>query len=123
MIQSCYMGDVYTTPNVGIWYTKDIMPSEKHTDSNEMHWCVCMPILLTFDPVLGTNVDILATSKVSIWNVETAICDAYDDIIVEVITGLRIPLDEYPVIYLDDMLITELDTYRFIDIFGGYVDG
>lgn len=62
---------------------------------------------------------ILAVSTAQVWEISVSLGDVSTQMIVDKIEALRLPLDEYPILYLDEVSLAALDMYRFIDLYGG----
>lgn len=67
--------------------------------------------------------DIVSETRSAVeWYMDVVPTSGYGYMIVEVVKGLRIPLDEYPLMYLNELSLMYLDDYRFLDLFGGDTD-
>lgn len=62
---------------------------------------------------------VLAVSAAQVWEISVSLEDASTWMIVDKIEAMRLPLDEYPILYLDEVSLAALDMYRFVDLYGG----
>lgn len=62
---------------------------------------------------------VLAVSAAQVWEISVSLEDASTWMIVDKIEVMRLPLDEYPILYLDEVSLAALDMYRFVDLYGG----
>lgn len=62
---------------------------------------------------------VLAVSATQVWEISVSLEDASAWMIVDKIEAMRLPLDEYPILYLDEVSLVALDMYRFVDLYGG----